>query len=174
MDWKEMILYGYESAAELLEKEILRGLNITDMNVQPHADCNSIGWTVWHLTRLPDDVFSALLDQEQLWISGGWYQKFKREDDPTDTGFGHTTEQVRNFWSPSVRKQMEYHKAVLERVRKYIKPLKLSDLDNPSDVPWSTPNATISQVIQDVLTDIWLHTGEASYIKGLLKAQGRV
>jgi hypothetical protein len=173
MDWKLMVLYGYESVAELLV-ETLHGLSIASLNVQPHPDCNSIGWTVWHLTRLPDDVFSSLLGEEQLWTKGGWHEKFKMPADPTDTGYGHTPEQVRAFRSPSVKVQMGYQNAARESTRRYIKSLKLSDLSRTSDLPWSNPNPTLGQILQDVMSDCWLHAGEASYIRGLLKAEGRI
>ncbi|MBI2851765.1 MAG: DinB family protein [Chloroflexi bacterium] len=173
MDWNSMVLYGYESVAELLAV-ILRGLSVADLNVQPHPDCNSIGWTVWHLTRLPDDVSSSLLGEDQLWTAGGWHKKFKMPADPMDSGYGHTPEQVRAFRSPGVKVQMAYHNAVLERMRRYIKSLQLSDLSRTSDLPWSNPNPTLGQILQDVLSDCWLHTGEASYIRGLLKAEGRI
>lgn len=69
MDRKGMVLYDYGSVGELLG-ELLRGLSTADLNAQPHPDCNSMGWTVWHLTRLPDDVFFSLLGQDQLWTAG--------------------------------------------------------------------------------------------------------
>ena len=35
-----------------------------------------IAWLVWHLARVQDANFSALMDQPQLWIADRWHARF--------------------------------------------------------------------------------------------------
>jgi len=92
MEWRELIVDGYDRLPDLLE-EVLAGLRVADLDWQPHRDCNSLGWTAWHLTRVQDSQIADLMGEEQLWIRAGRHAKFKRAADPEDTGYGDTPEQ---------------------------------------------------------------------------------
>ena len=155
-------------------KHVLAGLRMADLDRQPHPDCNSLGWTAWHLTRVQDSQIADLMGEEQLWIKDGWYQKFKRAADPDDTGYGHTPEQVRAFRSPSARTQLDYLRAVVVRTRRYLASLTPSDLERKLDEPWFQPLPTAGVRIVSILADCHQHAGEASYLHGLLKARGKL
>ena len=172
MEWRELIIDGYDRLPEMM-KEVLAGLRMADLDQQPHPDCNSLGWTAWHLTRVQDSQIADLMGKEQLWIKDGWYKKFKRAADADDSGYGHTPEQVRAFKSPSVNTQLEYLRAVGERTKRYLASLTPSDLDRKLDEPWFQPLPTVGVRIVSILADCHQHAGEASYIRGLLKAKGR-
>ena len=172
MEWRELIIDGYDRLPEMM-KEVLAGLRMADLDQQPHPDCNSLGWTAWHLTRVQDSQIADLMGEEQLWIKDGWYKRFKRAADPEDSGYEHTPEQVRAFNSPSVKIQLEYLRAVVERTKRYLASLTPSDLDRKLDEPWFQPLPTVGVRIVSVLADCHQHAGEASYIGGLLKAKVR-
>lgn len=172
MEWRELIIDGYDRLPDSM-KELLAGARLADLDRQPHRDYNSLGWTVWHLTRVQDSQIAELVGAEQLWIRDGWSKRFKRPADPDDTGYGHTPEQVRAFRSPSVRVQLDYLRAVVERTKQYLASLTPSDLDRELDEPWQRPPPTVGVRIVSVLADCHQHAGEASYIRGLLKARGK-
>ncbi len=71
MEWQELVIDSYGRILEILESA-LEGLTQDDLNVQPHSDSNSIGWLVWHLTRVQDDHIADLMGEEQLWIEDEW------------------------------------------------------------------------------------------------------
>lgn len=170
MDWRELIVDGYDRLPDLM-KEVLAGLRNADLDRQPHPDCNSLGWTAWHLTRVQDSQIADLMGEEQLWITDGWYKTFKRPADPDDSGYGHTPEQVRAFKSPSVRAQLNYLRAVVVRTTRYLASLSPSALDRKLDEPWFKPRPTVGVRIVSILTDCHQHAGESSYIRGLLKPE---
>ncbi|HLC42240.1 MAG TPA: DinB family protein [Methylomirabilota bacterium] len=173
MEWRELIVDGYHRLPDVM-KHVLAGLRMADLDRQPHPDCNSLGWTAWHLTRVQDSQIADLMGEEQLWIKDGWYQKFKRAADPDDTGYGHTPEQVRAFRSPSARTQLDYLRAVVVRTRRYLASLTPSDLERKLDEPWFQPLPTAGVRIVSILADCHQHAGEASYLHGLLKARGKL
>jgi len=127
MEWQELITDGYGRVLQVLEKA-LDGLTPDDLKEQPHQDCNSIGWLAWHLTRVQDDHVADLMGEEQLWIRDEWHARFKRPPDRKDIGFGHSSEDVAAFEPPDVETLLEYHRAVLERSRRYIGNLSMADL----------------------------------------------
>ncbi len=173
MEWRELIVDGYDRLPDVM-KEVLAGLRMADLDQQLHPDCNSLGWTAWHLTRVQDSQIADLMGEEQLWTRDGWHKKFKRPADPDDTGYGHTPGQVRAFKSPSVRTQVDYLRTVVERTKQYLASLTPSDLDRELDEPWYKPLPAVGVRIVSVLADCHQHAGEASYIRGLLKAKGKL
>lgn len=173
MTWRELIVDGYGRLPELMS-EALAGLVIADLDRQPHPDCNSIGWTAWHLTRVQDSQIADLMGVEQLWLKDGWHEKFGRPADPEDTGYGHTPEQVRAFRSPSVKVQLDYLHTVTKRTQRYLASLSPSALDRKLDEPWFKPLPTVGVRIVSILADCHQHAGQASYIRGLLAAQGKL
>lgn len=173
MEWRELIVDGYDRLPDLM-REVLSGLRPADLDRQPHRDCNSLGWTAWHLARVQDSQIADLMGEEQLWIRGGWHRRFRRPADPDDTGYGHTPEQVRAFRSPSVRTQLAYLRAVVARTKAYLAALRPAELDRELDEPWYRPRPTVGVRIVSVLADCHQHAGEASYVRGLLRATGKL
>ncbi len=171
MEWKELILDGYGRVLEVLE-EALAGLTRDDLNWQPHPGCNSMGWLVWHLTRVQDDHIADLMGEEELWISDGWHARFNRAPDSSDIGFGHGPEEVTAFKSPDVETLLGYHRAVLARTKGYVTDLSGADLDRELNEPWFQPLPTVGVRLVSVMNDSTQHAGQAAYVHGLLKGKG--
>ena len=113
MEWQQLITDIFVRISQELEKALER-LTVDELNQRPTPDCNSIGWLAWHLTRSQDRNLSELTGKEQLWIKDNWHTSFNRAPDPTDTGFGHSSEDIAGFRSPNAKTILEYHYAVLE------------------------------------------------------------
>jgi hypothetical protein len=126
---------------------------------------------VWHLTRVQDSEVADLMGQPDLWTQDGWHAKFGRRPDHDDTGYGHTAAQVRAFTSPSARVQLDYLRAVTERTKRYLASLEAADLDRALE-PGPDPS-TVAIRLVSVLADCHQHAGEASYVRGLLRASAR-
>ncbi len=171
MEWRDLVLDGYGRALEVLETA-LAGLIQDELNERPHPDCNSMGWLAWHLTRVQDDHIADLMGEEEFWIADEWHARFDRPPDPGDIGWGHTSEQVAAFRSPNVETLLGYHRAVLERTRRYIAALPDEELDRELDEPWFQPLPTVGVRIVSVLSDDLQHAGQVAYLRGLLRGKG--
>ena len=172
VQWRELMVDGYDRLPELMD-EVLAGRRTADLDWQPGGTGNSLGWTAWHLTRVQDSQIADLMGADQLWIRDAWCRRFKRPPDPDDTGYGHTAEQVRGFRSPRARIQLDYLRAVVNRSKRYLASLRPTDLGRKLDEPWSRPRPTVAVRVVSILADCHHHAGEASYIRGLLKARSR-
>ncbi len=171
MEWQKLLIDGYGRVLQVLEKA-LDGMTLDDLNDPPNPDCNSMGWLAWHLTRVQDDHIADLMGEEQLWIKDEWHAKFNRAPNRKDIGFGHSSEDVAAFKSPGVETLLEYHRAVLERLRRYIGSLSMADLDRVLNEPWFQPLPTVGVRLVSVLSDCLQHAGQVSYVRGLLKGKG--
>jgi hypothetical protein len=119
-----------------------------------------------------DGQVADLMGEADLWTRDGWHRKFERPRDHDDTGYGHTAAQVRAFRSPSAKVQLDYLRAATERTKDYLASLTPADLDRVLDEPGPDP-ATVGVRLVSILADCHQHAGEASYIRGLLKARDR-
>jgi len=171
MEWNDLLSDGYGRVLEFLE-HLLDGLTQDDLDWQPRNDCNSIGWLAWHLTRQHDAQIASLMGEEQLWIKENWCSKFNRPADPRDGGFGDTPEQVAIFKSPSIKTLLDYHRAVLERSKRYFITLSKTELDRELNEPMFQPLPTVGVRLISIMDDAMLHAGQAAYVRGLRQGKG--
>jgi hypothetical protein len=171
MDWKDMMIDGYERILGSLEST-LKGLTKEDLNWQPQNDCNSIGWLAWHLTRVEDTHIASLMREEQLWIKDGWYAKFDRAANPADRGGGHTPEQVLDFRSPDIQTFIDYNKAVFKRSKSYFLSLSESDLECEFNLGRNRPPVKVGWRLITILEECLEHTGQMAYVRGLHQGKG--
>ena len=94
---------------------------------------NTIGWLVWHLARVQDHHVSELLGTEQIWVGGDWPQRFGLTPDPSNTGYGHTEEEVRTVRPDGPAVLLEYLDEVDARTRALLEGLVPADLDRVVD-----------------------------------------
>ena len=80
----------------------LEGLEDTVITARPNDDSNSIGWLLFHKTRIADRfVHGWCQNAPQLWIKDSWHAKFGLDDDSDNTGGGWTKEQVAAWKVPA-------------------------------------------------------------------------
>ena len=60
----------------------VNGLSAEQLAFRPDGESNSIGWLVWHLTRIQDDHVAGLQGGEQVWTADGWSERFALPVDP--------------------------------------------------------------------------------------------
>ncbi len=172
MQWQQLVIDILERISQELD-HALNGLTVDDLNQQPCSGCNSIGWLSWHLTRAQDSATADLLGEEQIWIKDNWYSRFNRTPEPRDTGFGHGLEDVATFSSPDSATLLEYHRAVLAQLKRYITS-KLTDTElnrefNNPRIP-TIPN--VRTQLMRVINDNMQHLGQVNYVRGILKGWG--
>jgi hypothetical protein len=171
MEWKDLFIDSYDEAFKSVERA-LDGLSQKDLDLQSRPDCNSMGWTAWHQARELDGLISSITGEEQLWIKDKWHEKFNRSPDSTDSGTGHTPEQVAAFISPDVKTLLNYYQAVLEKAKHSITSLSSSDLSRKIDDPWAQYFPTVGSRLTVALTEVLQHAGQVGYMRGLLKGKG--
>jgi hypothetical protein len=143
------------------------GLDGEGLAFRPEAAANPIGWLVWHLTRIQDDHVSEIAGWEQAWTSEGWAGKFGMPADPSDTGYGHSSEQVAGIRPQGPEVLLGYHDAVSDRTLEYLATIDADELDRIIDRSYDPP-VSIGVRLVSVISDNLQHAGQARYVRGII------
>jgi len=145
----------------------VNGLTREELAFRPDAESNSIGWLVWHLTRVQDDHLAALAEVPQVWTSAGWADRFGLPLDVSDTGYGHDAEAVAAVVAdaPSL---LGYFEDVHTATIAYVATLDDADLERVVDANWDPP-VTVGVRLVSVIADDLQHAGQAAYLRGVVQ-----
>ena len=165
MDTKHVYADAYGRIKELV-RSVAEGLDEPALAFRPDADANSIGWLLWHMTRVQDDHVSEIAGRPQAWIADGWAARFGLDPDPADIGYGHTKEQVAKV-RPSGDVLVGYHDVVAARTAEYLDTIDVDELDRIIDTSWDPP-VSVGVRLVSVIGDSYQHVGQAAYLKGMV------
>jgi uncharacterized damage-inducible protein DinB len=148
--------------------DVLAGLTADDLAHRPGGSGNSIGWLVWHLTRIQDDHVADAAGLDQLWTAAGWVKEFGLPFDESATGYGQSTAEVDAVRVASAELLGQYHAAVHEQTVRYVGGLTDAELDRVVDPRWDPP-VTLGVRLVSVASDDLQHAGQAAFVRGLLR-----
>ena len=152
-----------------LAREAVVGLDADRLAEAPGPGANTIGWLVWHLTRVQDHHVAEILGTDQVWAGGGWAARFGLEPDPSNSGYGHTPAEVAKVRPDGPDALVDYQDAVDQRTRTMLEGLSEADLDRIIDRRWDPP-VTLGVRLVSIADDCLQHVGQAAYLRGLLRA----
>jgi hypothetical protein len=150
-----------------LARAAVEGAEVERLVEPPAPGANTIAWLVWHLARVQDHHVAELLERDQIWIEDDWASRFGVDPDPSNTGFGHTPEQVSAVRPGDPDVLLDYLDAVHGRTVSMLENLVDADLDRVVDHRWDPP-VTLGVRLVSVADDCLQHAGQASYVRGLL------
>jgi hypothetical protein len=145
----------------------VRGLDVEQLTTPPGPGTNTIGWLVWHTARVQDHHVAELLDVDQLWVGGTWAERFALAADGSNTGYGHSHEEVLAVRPDGADVLLEYLDVVDRRTREMLADLTAADLDRIVDRRWDPP-VTLGVRLVSIADDGLQHVGQAAYVRGLL------
>jgi uncharacterized damage-inducible protein DinB len=167
MELNELLVELFERIAEHVH-EAVDGLAADALSAPPAPGANTIGWLVWHLTRVQDHHLAEILDQEQVWTSGDWAERFGVAPDPGNTGYGHSEDDVMAIRPESAEALIEYYEAVASRTHGLLERTTPNELDRIVDLRWDPP-VTLGVRLVSIADDDIQHAGQASYARGILE-----
>jgi hypothetical protein len=162
----DLLIDGFGRIREIVH-DVLDGLGETDLLYRADTAANSICWQVWHLTRVQDDHVAGAGGLEQVWLSGGWHERFGLPLEAADIGYGHTSDEVAVVRAPSDL-LADYHDATYEQTVEFVRGLTDADMNKIVDRRWDPP-VTMGVRLISVLTDDLEHAGQAAFIRGLIE-----
>ncbi len=149
---------------------VLDGLGSPQLTYRLDPEANTIGWLVWHLTRVEDDHVAGVAGRAQAWHEDGWHERFGLPFGPDEHGYGHTAEQVGAVDVPADLLR-DYHDAVHMRAVGYIRSLEDQDFGRVVDERWDPP-VTLAVRLVSVVDDCTQHVGQAAYVRGVALRAG--
>jgi hypothetical protein len=150
-----------------LARQAVDGIDVDRLTESPSPGANTIAWLVWHLSRVQDHHVAELLGANQIWMDGDWARWFGLDPDPSNTGYGHSAEEVLSVRPERADVLLEYLDAVDRRTQAMLRELTPGDLDRIVDRRWDPP-VTLGVRLVSVADDNLQHAGQAAYVRGLL------
>lgn len=102
-------------------------------------------------------------------MSGDRASRFGLDPDPSNTGYGHTAEDISAVRPDGHGALVEYLDTVCRRTRDMLERVSPVDLDRIVDRRWDPP-VNMGVRLVSVADDSLQHLGQAAYARGLLGA----
>jgi hypothetical protein len=150
-----------------LARHAVEGADVEALTRSPAPGTNPVAWLVWHAARVQDHHIAELLEDEQVWVDGGWGRRFGVGSDPDNTGYGHSPGEVAAIRPDRPEALLDYLDVVDRRTRALLERLTPPDLDRIVDRRWDPP-VTLGVRLVSVADDSLQHVGQAAYVRGLL------
>jgi uncharacterized damage-inducible protein DinB len=166
MDTASLLLEFYGRVPPLAAAAV-ENLDQEELCRAPGQGANTIGWLVWHLARVQDHHVAELLGTEQVWVSGDWARRCRLEPDPSNTGYGHSAEEVGTVRPENADVLLGYLREVSDRTAAMLEASTPADLDRVVDRRWDPP-VTLGVRLVSIADDCLQHAGQAAYVRGLL------
>jgi uncharacterized damage-inducible protein DinB len=166
MDTKDLLIEAF-GRIPARARDVVAGLSADDLAARVEGRANSIAWLVWHLARVQDDHVAEVAGTDQVWTSCGWAERFDLPFDRSDTGYGHTDEQVAAVRVDDPELLTGYLDDVHRSTVEFLSGLGDADLDRVVDRSWDPP-VTLAVRLVSVIDDDLEHLGQAAFTKGLL------
>ena len=161
MEAKKLILKSLEQSQGYLTKA-LDGLTQEEVAWSPGVECNSIAFTLWHLSRVEDFLVNRVIQrQKELYEAENWQEKLGT---PVKA-YQYTVEEVQDWPVPKLEVLREYANSVREKTLTLIQSIpseKLSELARPD-----RPPDTIGDILGHMSTEIAMHVGQIAYLRGV-------
>jgi DinB superfamily len=151
-----------------LARRAVDGLDCAQLTEPPAPGANTIAWLVWHLSRVQDHHIAELLDADQVWVSGDWAPHFGLAAVASNTGYGHTAQEVLSVKPDRPELLLEYLDAVDRRTQSMLRSTGPGDLDRIVDRRWDPP-VTLGVRLVSIADDGLQHAGQAAYVRGILE-----
>lgn len=166
MNVSGLLLECYGRIPPLAEAAVA-GLDAATLAQAPAPGANTIGWLVWHLSRVADSHIAELAGEVQVWERDDWGPRFGLVSDPENTGYGHRAEDVTAVRPDGPDTLVGYLRAVTDPVAALLETLDEAALDHIVDRRWDPP-VTMGVRLVSVADDCLQHAGQAAYLRGLL------
>jgi hypothetical protein len=167
MTGAELLVDAFGRIQEVVHRAV-DGLSAEQLAVRLDEEANSIGWLVWHLTRVQDDHLADAGGFDQVWHSQKWEERFDLPFPSGATGYAHTSSDVAEVRVPSAELLTGYYDAVHEQTVRYVAELRDADFERIVDEAWDPP-VTLGVRLVSVVSDCLQHAGQAAFVRGVVK-----
>jgi DinB superfamily len=165
MSVSDLLADGFGRVQEVVH-QVLDGLTVEDLAFRADEQANSIGWLIWHLSRVQDDHIADAAGLDQVWLEG-WQQRAALPFAQTEIGYGQDPAEVSH-----VRLSGDflagYYDATHAQTISFVSGLRDADLAAVVDSRWDPP-VTLGVRLISVISDDLQHAGQAAFVRGIVQ-----
>lgn len=166
----DLLVDGFDRIKEVVHRAV-RGLGPDELAFRVDPAANSIGWLVWHLTRVQDDHLADVAGIEQVYTSQGFARRFDLPFDDAQIGYGHSSDEVAAVRVSDPGLLTAYHDATYEQTVRFVRTVTDDDLPKIIDTRWDPP-VTLGVRLISVINDGTQHAGQAAFVRGIVDRRG--
>ncbi|WP_257202180.1 DinB family protein [Corynebacterium cystitidis] len=163
MDTKNTYLDLINRTEAQLEK--IPALTEKQLNYKAAGHPNSVAWNLWHTGRVLDGMIAPVAGTTPVWEAQGFRERFGLGDVADGTGFGQSKEEAARIYVRQHSMLVDYIKAGLESLRRYVNSLETTDWDEIIGEFQGKPEKRQDR-ISLVLVDSLQHLGQAAFLAG--------
>jgi uncharacterized damage-inducible protein DinB len=167
MESRDLLLTAFDNVEEVV-RGALEGIDPALLTARTDPGTNTVGWLIWHLTRVQDDHVAEVAGRAQAYTDAGWADRFALPFDAGATGYGFSSADVTATQVTDPQLLVDYHAEVHRRTAEFVSGLSASDLDRVVDERWDPP-VTLGVRLVSVVTDDLQHAGQAALLRGILE-----
>ena len=149
-------------------REVAGSLTAAQLEERPAEDANSVAWLLWHTSRIQDAQMAQIAGTPEVWVAGGWSERFGLALSVADTGYGHAPDQVAAVRGITADQLVGYHEATADRTREILAGLDEPDLVRVLDASYDPP-VTVGVRVLSILADDLEHVGQAAFVRGMIE-----
>jgi hypothetical protein len=164
MSVSDLLADGFGRVQEVVH-QVLDGLSVEDLAFRADNQANSIGWLIWHLSRVQDDHIADAAGLDQVWLEG-WQQRAGLPFAETETGYGQDPAEVSKVRLPADF-LAGYYDATHAQTISFVSGLRDADLAAVVDSRWDPP-VTLAVRLISVISDDLQHAGQAAFVRGIV------
>lgn len=165
MSVSDLLADGFDRIRQVVHA-VLDGLSLDDLTFRVDPQANSIGWLIWHLTRVQDDHVAGAARLQQVWPEG-WQQRAGLPYPPMELGYGQDPADISLLRLPA-EFLAGYHDATYAQTMSVVRGLRDADLSRIVDRSFSPP-VTLGVRLVSVLADDLQHAGQAAFLRGIVE-----
>lgn len=144
--------------------DTLGQMDVTQANTMPKPIIKSVTWLIWHTARMLDLQISELDENEPLWTSKGWNEKFSLDLSDNTQDYKHTPEEAAKVKVTDKQLLVDYLDDAVKRTKNYLEKVDDDALDEVIDESW-TPAVTRQVRLVSSIDDAVMHSGQAVYTR---------
>src|SRR3954471_9306508 len=164
METRDLLLTAFDNV-ETVVRSALDGIDPALLTARIDPEANTIGWLIWHLTRVQDDHVAEVADRGQAYTENGWAGRFALPFDAGAIGYGFSSEDVAKTQITDPQLLLDYPADVHARTAEFLRTLSADDLDRIVDRRWDPP-VTLGVRLLSVIGDDLQHAGQAALLRG--------
>ena len=170
MDFREILKLQFDEYESETER-LVNGLTGEERRFMPSEESHHIDFALWHASRAEDILLNlGVREEEQLWIRGGWAEKFGIP--AADVGVGYTAQQVKDMPAISLEDLLSYYKAVRAETLECVRTIDPDEMDKrcPFErLHHQLPEVTKGGVLAHMVVEPVQHLGQIGYIRGIIR-----
>jgi uncharacterized damage-inducible protein DinB len=152
-------------------KNTLGNLGSKRLAWRPAPRANDIGSTLWHSARAWDGYLGYLDDNQEVFVTQDWPNRFGMQMQPGDAfDLNDSEAQVANVRTHR-QLLLEYMDAILARTRDFLRTASPDQLAALVKISWWPEEKPKAFVLAHIIRHSYQHLGEAQYVKGLMESK---